>query len=84
MSDTAASINTDGTLSTGPTFATLEHTLTDRNFSVIGRGDTSDTLGDRIHYDPYGTFTAYPAGDVNADSTANGGWHAMNVAASLN
>jgi RHS repeat-associated protein len=71
MSDTAAAINTDGTLSTGPTFATLEYALTDRNFSVIGRGDTSNTLGDRIHYDPYGTFRAYPGGDVNRDGSTN-------------
>ncbi|MFI4855319.1 MAG: hypothetical protein ACIAQF_10135 [Phycisphaerales bacterium JB065] len=52
MSDTAASINSNGTLSANPTFATLQYALTDRNFSVIGLGFEADEVGDRIHYAP--------------------------------
>jgi len=69
--DTAASLNTNGTLATDPTYATLDYALTDRNFSVIGTGFTSSEVGDRVRYDPYGTFQAFPAGDVNNDGTVN-------------
>ncbi|MFU8830160.1 MAG: RHS repeat-associated core domain-containing protein [Phycisphaerales bacterium] len=71
MQDTAASLNANGTLKTNPTFATLQYALTDRNFSVIGMGFTHDTPGDRIRYEPYGLFRAFPAGDVNGDGTVS-------------
>ena len=73
MSDTAAALNADGTLATDPTFARLDYALTDRNFSVIGTGFTSGEVGDRVRYDPYGTFQAFPAGDVNRDGAVNSG-----------
>ncbi|XOV77176.1 MAG: RHS repeat-associated core domain-containing protein [Phycisphaerales bacterium] len=73
MSDTAAVLNADGTLATDPTFARLDYALTDRNFSVIGTGFTSGEIGDRVRYDPYGTFQAFPAGDVNRDGAVNSG-----------
>ncbi|MFG0293763.1 MAG: RHS repeat-associated core domain-containing protein [Phycisphaerales bacterium JB050] len=71
MSDTKAALNSNGTLSKNPSFARLDYALTDRNFSVIGLGFEADAVGDRVRYAPYGTFTAYPAGDVNADGTVN-------------
>ena len=67
------SLNADGTLATDPTFARLDYALTDRNFSVIGTGFTSGEVGDRVRYDPYGTFQAFPAGDVNRDGAVNSG-----------
>jgi len=71
MRDTAASLSTSGTLVTDPTYATLDYALTDRNFSVIGTGFTGNQVGDRVRYDPYGTFQAFPAGDVNYDGTVD-------------
>jgi len=62
LSDTAASINADGTLATDPTFARLDCALTARNFSVIGIGFDNDAVGDRLRYDPDGTVQAFPAG----------------------
>ncbi|MFG0293760.1 MAG: hypothetical protein ACF8MJ_11515 [Phycisphaerales bacterium JB050] len=53
MSDTAATINSNGTLSANPIFATLQYALTDRNFSVIGLGFEDDAVGDCIRYAPY-------------------------------